>query len=339
MKKMLFPMGAGIMVCTLLMAGMWIYSQKSTRMIDLQEAGTQEYYDRHYVLIADDVSTGLWREVYEVAQREAQSSGSYLELLGADDVEEYTTQDYLRISIASKVDGIIMQPDGSAKVRALIREAAQDGIPVVTALEDDSDSERVSFVGINSYQMGTAYGQEIVKLLREDHRNVLILVNSNTRDTGTNLVLSQIANVVREQAEGGQQVKITSHDIDISENFDSEEAIRDIFVNQEEIPDILVCLDEVITECAYQAVVDYNQVGNVDVIGYYTSDVILDAVRRGVFASTVTFSTEEIGRYSVSALDEYLSLGHVNNYFNVALQVIDRNNVDSFMPQADAQES
>lgn len=326
MKKTLLPVGAGIFLCILLMAGIWAYSARSSRLIDRMEAGTQEYYDRHYVLIADDVSTGVWKEVYESAKQEAMAAGSYLELLGTDGISDYTLKDYLRIGIASKADGIIMQPDGSAQVRELIREAARNGIPVVTALEDDPESERISFVGINSYQMGTAYGDEIAKLLREDHTDVLILVNSNTRDTGTNLVLSQIANVVREQAQDARSVTISSYDVDISENFDTEETIRDIFVSQEKIPDILVCLDEVITECAYQAVVDYNQVGNVDVIGYHTSDMVLDAVRRGVFASTITFSTEEIGRYSVNALDEYLSLGHVNNYFNVGLQVIGSEN-------------
>ena len=30
-----------------------------------------------------------------------------------------------------------------------------------------------------------------------------------------------------------------------------------------------------VTECVYQALVDYNQVGNVDVVGFYYSDVIL----------------------------------------------------------------
>ena len=31
---------------------------------------------------------------------------------------------------------------------------------------------------------------------------------------------------------------------------------------------MLVCMDEVVTECVYQALVDYNQVGNVDVVGF-----------------------------------------------------------------------
>lgn len=330
MKKTFFPVTAGILLCIILTAGMWIYFQSSTHSIDLQETGTQERYDRHYVLLADDVRSGLWKEVYESAREEALKNGAYLELVGSDTMTDYTLEDYLRISIASQVDGIIMQPTGEQKIRDLIQEATENNIPVVTALEDDSESERISFVGINSYQMGTAYGEEILKLLKKEHTSVLILVNSHTRDTGTNLVLSQISNVVKEGAGEGRTVDISSYDIDILGNFDSEEAIREIFVNQGKIPDILVCLDEVITECACQAVVDYNQVENVDVIGYFTSDVILNAIEKGTITATVSFSTEEIGRYSVNALEEYHTLGHVSNYFNVGLNIINSRNIRRF---------
>ncbi len=338
MKKTIFPVGAGIFICILLMAGMWAYYRVSTRQIDLRAIGSQENYDRHYVLIADDSGTSLWTKVYESARQEAQNTGVYLELLDSGAMSDYSAEDYLRISIASKVDGIIMQPGGSPQVRELISEAAQNGIPVVTALEDDPESERISFVGINSYQMGTVYAEEILKLLPEGESEVLILRNANARDTGTNLVLSQIASQVREQAGPGKTVEVSPYDIDISENFDSDEAIRDIFVNRGKIPDVLACLDEVLAECAYQAVVDYNQVGNVDVIGYYTSDTILDAIQRGTIPATVTFSTEEIGRYSVDALNEYHSLGHVSNYFNVGLQVVNRENAGAFMQQEETQE-
>lgn len=330
MKRSFFPVTAGILLCAALTIGMWIYFQSSTRSIDLQENGTQERYDRHYVLLADGMRSSLWQEVYESAREEALKSGAYLELVNSDTMTDYTLEDYLKVSIASKVDGIVMQPTGEQKIRDLIHEATENGIPVVTALEDDPESERISFVGINSYQMGTAYGEEILRLLKKARTSVLILVNSHTRDTGTNLVLSQISNVVKEGAGADRTVDISVYDIDISGNFDSEEAIRDIFVNRGNIPDILVCLDEIITECACQAVVDYNQVENVDVIGYYTSDTILDGIRKGTVTTTVSFSTEEIGRYSVDALEEYYSLGHVSNYFNVGLNVVSQQNINTF---------
>mgnify|MGYP000069700543 CR=1 FL=1 len=64
---------------------------------------------------------------------------------------------------------------------------------------------------------------------------------------------------------------------------------------------MLVCMDEVVTECVYQALVDYNQVGNVDVVGFYYSDVILDGISKGIISSAIALDMDEIGRYSVNA--------------------------------------
>ncbi|MFS6554773.1 hypothetical protein VPJ68_04630, partial [Parabacteroides distasonis] len=90
MKKSFFPVTAGILLCIMLTTGMWIYFRNSTRSIDQQENGSQERYDRHYVLLADDIQSSLWKEVYESAREEALKSGAYLELVGSDTMTDYT---------------------------------------------------------------------------------------------------------------------------------------------------------------------------------------------------------------------------------------------------------
>ena len=103
-----------------------------------------------------------------------------------------------------------------------------------------------------------------------------------------------------------------------------------MFVNDENLPDVLVCMDEVVTECVYQALIDYNQVGNVKVIGFYYSDVILDAIDKEIISSAIALDMDEIGRYSGNALDEYLSLGHSNNYYSVNQHVITKENTKDY---------
>ena len=328
MKKPVLVVMAGALLCTLLVGAMWLYFNKSTEEIGRQEAAAQEKYNRHYVLIVEDPASNLWQEIYESASARAEESNAYLELLDSDAADEQTLEDFLRISIAAKVDGIIMQPDGSEEVRDLIDEAWEAGIPVVTALVDDSDSERISFVGINSYQMGTAYADAIMKNLKKDDSNVLVLAGEDAQETGTDLVLLQLMNELKQK---DKSVNVSSYYMNTFGSFELEEAVRDIFVRQEELPNMLVCLNEMITECAYQTLIDYNQVGNVDIIGYYESDTILDAIKKRTISGTISFNTDEIGRYSVEALNEYDSLGHVSNYFNVTLRTIEADNVAGTM--------
>ena len=59
--------------------------------------------------------------------------------------------------------------------------------------------------------------------------------------------------------------------IDDSTTFSVEESIRKIFL-EEDVPDIIICLNELNTTCVYQTVVDYNKVGEVRILGNYTSD-------------------------------------------------------------------
>lgn len=66
----------------------------------------------------------------------------------------------MNMSIASNVDGIILQYSGEQGLESKIDEAVQKGIPVVTVMGDAVHSKRQSFVGVSDYQLGSAYGEK-----------------------------------------------------------------------------------------------------------------------------------------------------------------------------------
>jgi ribose transport system substrate-binding protein len=81
-------------------------------------------------------------------------------------------------------------------------------------------------------------------------------------------------------------------------------------------------MDEETTECAYQAMIDYNLAGQVKIIGYYTSKTVMEALEKGLIPSTCAIDTGSLGRYSVEALVEYINEGRVNVYHNVDLHFV-----------------
>lgn len=317
--------------CILLLSGIWIYFQKSLEQVDQLESGKNTVYKKHYVLIANERDSVLWNSIYESARAEAAEADAYLELLSLDNNEGYSQADCLEIAIASQVDGIILMPDGSSEVREVIDAAAEADIPVITVLEDDSDSQRISFVGLNSYQMGDAYADQALHFLDTDSTSIMVLVDSSSKNSAKNLIFSQIIKSLELKKKPGQEVHLEAYTIDSASDFDSEESIRDIFVNSDEVPDIMICMDEVVTECVYQAMIDYNKVGEVNIIGYYYSNLILDAVERGTIPATIALDTEEIGKYCIDALEEYRQLGYTSDYYSVGLNVITSENASSFM--------
>lgn len=60
--------------------------------------------------------------------------------------------------------------------------------------------------------------------------------------------------------------------------------------------------------------VDYNIVGQVYILGFYTSDTILQAVDKNIISATIAVDYRDMGSRCVDALNEYLDTGYVNDF-------------------------
>lgn len=335
MKKYIFTVFFIVSGCILFLSGTWIYFQKTLEKVDLNDGEKARAYEKHYLMISNDRDKDMWQSIYKSAASTAKDKNAYVELLSPEKRSGNTQEDCLRIGIASNVDGIILEADGSKEEKDLIAEASLKGIPVVTVLTDDSSSARISFVGVNSYQIGTAYTEELLGLLKPEGKTaIMFLMNADTRAQESNLAFYQVKKELEEKKTAKQDVDISQYAMNSKADFDTEEVVRDIFV-KEDLPDVLVCMDSVVTECVYQALIDYNQVGNVQVIGFYYSDSILDAISKGIISSSVTLDMTDVGEYSINALEEYSSLKHTNGYYSVGQNVITRENVREYRKEAE----
>ena len=270
----------------------------------LEEAEESRVYESQYEMIVGSGKNEFWQAVYASAKKAAENHNAYLEFHASDMGTGYDEIDYMEISIAAGADGIILEFNGEEALKKEIDKAEAAGIPVITIMNDAPDSKRQSFVGVNDYQMGQAYGEQVAALLDEKTETALILLDSEKGDFEKSQIYSQISNVVMEQ-ENGENVKIQAQNLMPENKFDIEEAIRTIFQSPEGPPQILVCMDEVTTECAYQAMIDFNMVGEVKIIGYYVSDTIREAVNKGLIPVTCTLDTEKMGKDCIEALWEY----------------------------------
>lgn len=305
----------------------------------VSSAARGEKFDSYYVMITEDMDSTFMRSIYESAAKTAKKSNTFVELMGENLSRRFSKEEYMEMAIASSVDGIIVQADESEKMTDLINRAAAGGIPVVTLFNDNTASDRCSFVGISNYNMGCVYGDEINKLLRAKKIskpvvNVTILVNSEV-DSGQNLTCTAIRDTVDREIEGNAlkcTVEINIVPVDTTNSFSVEESLRNLFItDKEKVPDIIVCLEEEETASCYQAVVDYNKVGTVNILGYFDSQPILKAIERNVINSTVSVNTGQLGEFCVTALDEYHNLGNTSQYFTADLTLINIENVDEYI--------
>ena len=293
--------------------------------VDVNTTEMSQVYQYQYEMIVDSRNIGFWQSVYEIARQEALKNNAVLTLNGTDWGQDYDKEDFMDMSIAEQADGIILEYNGEENLEEKINEAVEKGIPVVTVVNDAPRSLRQSFVGINDYQLGQAYGEQVANLIDENTKRILVLLN-RAQELEQNQLYEQLNRAVSSRVKEGQKVKIQAQNLMSRIQFDAEEVIRNIFQSKEGPPEILVCLDEVMTECAYQAMIDYNMVDQVNIVGYYTSKSIVDAVGKGLIPVTFCMDTEQIGTYCIEALTEFQKVGHANSYYTVDLNIITKDN-------------
>ncbi len=301
------------------------YSEEAVSKAKQTEDQRNRVYEYQYELIIDSRNATFWQEVYDHASEAASEQNALVSVMKAGWFDDYDKLDYMDMCIAAQIDGIILEYNGESGLQDKIDEAVAVGIPVVTIVNDAPRSDRQSFVGVNDYQMGQLYGDLVADLV-DDNTEEILIVSNREEALERNQMYAQIYNAVSGKIEDSSSIHVQEKNLNSKSQFDVEESIRSILQDRKSRPQILVCLDEVTTECAYQAMIDFNMVGEINIIGFYTSDMILDAVQKELIPATVCMDAGQIGRNSVEALTEYLEIGRNNAYYTVDLQSVSAEN-------------
>ncbi|MDO4275541.1 MAG: substrate-binding domain-containing protein [Eubacteriales bacterium] len=325
-NQLLLLVGAGILIILYMVYISYYHSiMEQAGIKDDEPAGSYKY---QFDMIVDRPNSAFWQAAYGSALNTAEDNEILLEIKGPDWETEYDKNDFMNMSIAAQVNGIIVEYNGEAGLEEKINEAVENGIPVVTVMSDAPKSQRQSFVGVSDYQMGTEYGRQVASLVDGNTREILVLIKRNLDDMNQSMIYTQINNAALKKAGQGQRIEVKGRNLLSGGLFDTEEAIRDIFQQEGGPPDILVCMDEETTESAYQAMIDFNMAGDVKIIGYYTSKNIIGAVKKELIPVTCNVDTSQLGIYSVQALSEYLEEGRASSYYRVDVNFVTKDNVE-----------
>ncbi len=320
--------GTVIMITAAVVTGI-IFRVISRTMRDIEQEEVIGY-DKHYAFIAEDSESDFWQEVFNAANDQATEYNVYLEDLGAGLGKDFSAEELLRIAVNSKMDGIVYSGGANDDVTRLINKAADEGIGVVVLQNDVEASKRQCYVGLNYYELGQMYALQVEKLIGEDEAadtTIDILVDGDMAEGASNLIVMAIEDYLREKSDEEEakplpEILVTR--IDAEDIFSAEESIRNIFLEKDNLPNIMLCVNSVYTRCAYQAVVDYNLVGQIQIIGFFANDTILDAVDKQVIFSTISIDTDEMGKSCIQALYEYNNMGYTNSYLPVEIEVVDQ---------------
>ena len=287
----------------------------------------QREYQYHCAFITSEFEDPFWDSVYAGAKAGGDSGNIYVEDYGKGLSLSYSMDDLIEMAIAAKVDAIMLHGNQTVATTELIDKAIGQGIVVVTVFKDDVNSKRCSFVGISNYTMGYNLCAKAARYIPTGQGEIMALFEGEDK-TPEEIVTEGMMKYLKEHE---SEIKLNNQIINSDETYTAEEEIRALLRNAGTRPDVLICTTLIQTQCAYQAVVDLNCVGEVKIIGFYSTQSILEAVQKGVMQATYVVDTEEMGKRAIDSVKEYLENGYGSDYIQVKAKMIDENGAEELL--------
>lgn len=324
-----FAIAAGCAVAFMFIAtiiSIVIYQKRTADAKELLAETKYNQYESYVIMIASDSNSDFWQKVYESAKKYGKEHGVYVDMLSETLGKSYTKAQYLEMAIESNCDGIFIEGDDSEEINNLLAKAKREGIAVFS-LETDVDIEsRISYIGANSYTIASLYGDSLVDNLVKQNKVMVLGGNTINPTTASNFVNNiQVALDGAEIANAPLEFEMGV--VESKDAFANEEYIQNLFI-ENNLASVVICLDQESTESFYQAMIDYNKVGQILLLGSNASQTILTGIKQGVIASTVYVDAQSVGEAAAEAYVEYRDTGYVSDYISVDAKVIDSSNVD-----------
>ncbi|MCX7708582.1 MAG: substrate-binding domain-containing protein [Clostridia bacterium] len=310
-----------------------VYFQNSSAILAsdnkgiLDKARKPEY---HFVFIAQNTDDPFWQTVNRGAMEAAKELNVAVEFNGPRFTNITEELQYLDIAIASKVDGIATHVLDEALFEPYINKAVQNKIPVVTVENDVKNSARSSFIGTNSYMLGTEGGKLLAEATGGRAKVAVILNNYNNSEESITTTQNLRIKGFRDAVKNYPEIEIKTIHVSKQGIFSAEEVTTNI-LNQ--FPDVnaILCTTSKDTIGAAQVIVDFNKVGDISIIGYDDMPDILRYVEKGVVYGTVTSNPLNIGYETVKALVDIKRKQGASAYIDAGVHVINRKNVKDYM--------
>jgi len=284
----------------------------------------------HLMVIIDDSNQtydeSFEKGMYSVAERyhiaveinRVDPSNYHQDVLDALDKGKY-----------AKVDGIVVHAYNDEAILNKIIEIDELGIPVIIIDEDVSKSPRICFVGVNQYDIGQLAGEALAEILDGKGKVALIDQKSYSESLTGNeeMILLGFKDALKAFPELTLDViKYTEQGV-----LSAETAATEVLRENKSI-NAFFCTEGGNTLGVAQVLIDNNLVGDMVLVGFGNETEIIEYIEKGnIIEASIATDHEDIGKKIILAFHEYQTNHFVSSFINTDLQVVDENNVKTYL--------
>lgn len=280
----------------------------------------------HFAVIAQNINESFWQSVKSGADSAGASCKAAIEFTGPSVRDEDEELKYLKIAIASRVDGIAIYVTNKSKFTPLINKAVENGIRVVTIESDDKTSHRSSYIGPDAYNVGAAEAL-LASKAESETANVALILSGNysvSNDAGISLL-----NGFKQSLKSSSKIRLSTVKNSNSGYFEAEKIIRDILYNYPEI-NTVVCTSSNDTLEVAQVLIDLNKTNKITVIGYSNSQQIRSYIKNNVIYGSVYENPKDTGYKSIQCLFRLMTGETPQDTINTGVYTITKDNLVNY---------
>jgi ribose transport system substrate-binding protein len=281
----------------------------------------------HIVLISQELDNPFWRTIEHAAEDEANNFNMDLEYIGPFRLNPDEQTKLLEKTIASKVDGILVQGLTSDIYRDIINKAMERGIPVITVDTDAANSKRLAYVGTDNIGSGVKLGQVVAKSMLGSN-------NSSKLHIGV-IIGSHEALNQQERLQGFLSVvnklpgtQVAGVEVSNISRIQAAQSAEKLLKEHPEI-NVMVGLSALDAAGILQSVKTLNMLDRVKIFGFDDLEETKQAIVKGEIVASIIQKPDEMGREAIKELHTYFEGGTLlNNVFLTNYEVMDSSNVE-----------
>lgn len=230
--------------------------------------------------------------------------------------------------LESNPEGVVLAPFFSRESKEFIAELKKRDIPYVFIDSNISDSDKLSYIGQDSFQSGTL-AAKLLDYSIPQYASVLVLHFAKERDNMNHLVQREKGFYEYFNLTYGQRTRnLITREIADPTSIESQEIIRDIILFQPDIKGIFVTNSQVYY---IGSIFEQYGISGIRLIGHDLIRENIDLLKKGIVDFLICQRPEEQGYQAIQTLFEHLVLKReVKSENFTSIDIVTKENIEYY---------
>lgn len=281
------------------------------------EKGGGKSREFNILIVGKNERRSYLEQIYFGAQSVSKQNKAAVTLYtGKSNAEDISMQALFNYASYLNADGVIACMESGEGPLQVPQNSGGKNIPLVTIGAYLPNMPQLSYIGINYSELGKITAREIIGLIGQSGKAILLDSDEQNDANHSNLMAGLLSALLPHP-----EISVKALQFERSSSFSKEDNLRQQLASEESL-ELIVALSEQNTILAAQSARDLNLSGKVKIIGLGDSDDCRSYFEKKIVTELISVKTQDIGKRAMTELFEYLQNGYANSFVSADVEVL-----------------